>query len=251
MTATDLLDHTDHRPYPLPDRPWALSMHWYDLLFMHWPVPPDVLHDFIPDALSVDTFDGSAWLGVVPFEMSQVRPRGLPSVPWLSRFPELNLRTYVTDASGKAGVWFFSLDAHNPVAVRLARWSFSLPYFDADMTCEADGDAVRYRSRRTHRGVPGARFEGTYQPTGEVMVGERGGLEPFLTERYCLYSANHRGDVFRGDIHHRPWPLQPAEIDLAAHEMTEQIGLTLPDTKPLLHFSRKLEVVAWLPQKIT
>lgn len=251
MTATDLLDHTDHRPYPLPDRPWALSMHWYHLLFMHWPVPPEALRDFIPDALSVDTFDGSAWLGVVPFEMSQVRPRGLPSVPWLSRFPELNLRTYVTDASGKAGVWFFSLDAHNPVAVRLARWSFSLPYFDADMTCETDGDAVRYRSRRTHRGVPGARFEGTYQPTGEVRVGERGGLEPFLTERYCLYSANHRGDVFRGDIHHQPWPLQPAAIDLAANEMTEQIGLTLPDTKPLLHFSRKLEVVAWLPQKIT
>ncbi|MDZ7705240.1 MAG: DUF2071 domain-containing protein [Trueperaceae bacterium] len=250
MTATDLLEHTDHRPYPLPDRPWALSMHWYDLLFMHWPVPPDALRDFIPDALSVDTFEGEAWLGVVPFQMSQVRPRGLPSVPWLSRFPELNLRTYVKDADGKAGVWFFSLDAHNPVAVRLARWSFSLPYFDADMVCEADGDAVRYRSRRTHRGVPGARFEGTYQPTGAVLEHNEE-IEHFLTERYCLYSANRRGDVFRGDIHHQPWPLQPAEIDLTTNAMTEQIGVTLPDDEPLLHFSRKLEVVAWLPEKIT
>ncbi len=249
MAAHDLLSRTDHRPYPLPDRPWALSMHWYDLLFMHWPVPPDALRGFIPDALSVDTFGGEAWLGVVPFEMSQVRPRGVPSVPWLSRFPELNLRTYVKDADGKAGVWFFSLDAHNPVAVRLARWSFSLPYFDADMTCEADGDAVRYRSRRTHRGVPGASFEGTYQPTGAVLDRSEE-IEHFLTERYCLYSANRRGDVFRGDIHHEPWPLQSAEIDLTTNAMTEQIGITLPDDEPLLHFSRQLEVVAWLPQKI-
>ena len=250
MAAFSLLTHTKHRPYPPLSTPWALSMQWRDLLFMHWPVPADSLRLLIPEGLELDTFDGSAWLGVVPFDMRHVRPHFLPSVPWVSNFPELNLRTYVT-AQGRPGVWFFSLDAHNPVAVRLARATFNLPYFDADMTCKVTGESVYYQSRRTHKGAKAADFVGRYRPTGERA--ESTDLSRFLTERYCLYSANSKGQVRRGEIHHEMWPLQPAEVDLETSfsAMTTQVGVTLPDTPPLLHFSKRLDVLAWLPHKLT
>jgi uncharacterized protein YqjF (DUF2071 family) len=173
----------------------------------------------------------------------------LPSIPWLSNFPELNVRTYVT-AEGKPGIWFFSLDAHNPVAVRLARATFSLPYFDAEMSCQVSEEEVRYRSVRTHKGAPEARFVASYRPVDEPFNSRPGTLEYFLTERYCLYSADARRRIWRGDIHHRPWPLQPAEAEMEELEMTAQIGVTLPDTEPLLHFARRLDVVAWLPKRI-
>lgn len=248
MSTSSLLTRTDHRPYPLEQGPWALSMEWHDLLFMHWPVPAESLRSLIPEGLELDTFGGEAWLGVVPFDMRGVRPHLLPSVPWLSNFPELNLRTYVT-AQGRPGVWFFSLDAHNPVAVRLARATFSLPYFNADMSCKVKEETVHYRSVRTHKGVNPAKFVGQYRPTDHA---EPDDLTHFLTERYCLYSANSRGEVRRGEIHHEAWPLQSAEVDLETDygEMTQQIGVTLPDTPPLLHFSKRLDVLAWLPHKV-
>ena len=244
-----VLQSTGHRPYPLPEGPWVLGMSWRDLLFMHWPVEAGVLRPLVPPALSLDTFDGSAWLGLVPFSMTGVRPRLLPAVPALSDFPELNLRTYVT-AEGKPGIWFFSLDAHNPVAVRLARATFHLPYFDASMSCEASGGEVLYRSIRTHRGAAGAEFAARYGPSGEPFESGPGTLENFLTERYCLYAADKRGNVSRGDVHHHLWPLQPAEAEVEKIAMTEQIGVTLPRTDPLLHFSERLDVLAWLPRRI-
>jgi uncharacterized protein YqjF (DUF2071 family) len=127
-----MITETSHRPWELPRRPWMLAMRWHDLLFMHWPMLHVALRALIPPELALDTFDGTAWIGVVPFRMNGVRPRGLPALPWLSVFPELNLRTYVT-TGGKPGVWFFSLDAANPVVVRLARKLFYLPYYDAHM----------------------------------------------------------------------------------------------------------------------
>ena len=245
---TSPLDSTAHRPYPIPGGPWVLSMSWRDLLFMHWPVPEEALRPLIPISLQLDTFDGSAWLGVVPFRMTGVRPRFLPGVPWLSNFPELNLRTYVT-AGGKPGIWFFSLDAHNPVAVRIARATFKLPYFDAKMSCETSGDTIRYESTRTHRGAPEASFLGSYRPTGETFDSRTGTLENFLTERYCLY-AGDEDYISRGDIHHSMWPLQRAEVEVEKLVMMEQIGLKQPDTEPLLHYASRLDVVAWPPRRI-
>lgn len=244
-----LLEDTAHRAYPPPGGSWALSMRWHDLLFMHWPVPAEWLRPLIPSSLTLDTFDGSAWLAVVPFRMSGVRPRFLPQVPPLSNFPELNLRTYVS-AGGRPGIWFFSLDAHNPVAVRLARATFRLPYFDAEMSCQVSGDTVSYRSARTHRRAPGAEFSGRYKPVGEAIDSEPGSLERFLTERYCLYSADPQGRVRRGEIHHKLWPLQPAETEIETLDVTRQIGLELPATEPLLHYAKRLDVVAWLPRSI-
>ena len=185
----EILSRTGHRPYPVPPGSWALFMSWHDLLFMHWPIPEEALRSLIPPALHLDTFDGSAWLGITPFRMSGTRPRSLPSVPPLSNFPELNVRTYVT-AKDKPGIWFFSLDARNPIAVRLARATFSLPYFDAEMSCHLVGDEVRYRSVRKQRGAREARFAGRYRPVGGPFNSRPGTLEHFLTERYCLYSAS-------------------------------------------------------------
>jgi uncharacterized protein YqjF (DUF2071 family) len=187
--------------------------------------------------------------------MEDVRPRFLPAVPWLSSFPELNLRTYVTHQD-KPGIWFFSLDAHNPVSVRLARSTFGLPYFDAKMSCEVYDEELRYRSVRTHKDAPPARLAASYRPTDERFESRPGSLENFLTERYCLYSAgvsnraSGAGRVRRGDIHHRLWPLRGAEVDVKELEMTTQIGLALPDTEPTLHYARRLDVVAWPPRRL-
>lgn len=224
-------------------------MRWHDLLFMHWPVPPDALRPFIPPALALDTFDGIAWLGVVPFRMSGVHPRSVPALPWVSAFPELNLRTYVV-LDGKPGVWFFSLDAGNPLAVAAARQSFHLPYYRARMRCVADGDAVEYRSVRTHRGFPSGAFTARYRPTGAVYHSQPGALDGWLTERYCLYAANRRGMIWRGDIHHAPWPLQPAEAEVAHNSLAAPLGMALWQPTPLLHFARQLEVVAWRPERV-
>ncbi|HEX2741560.1 MAG TPA: DUF2071 domain-containing protein [Rubrobacter sp.] len=239
----------EHRPYPVHAGSWAMGMSWRNLLFMHWPVEEDALRPLVPPALSLDTFEGSAWLGVVPFRMTGVRPRFLPAVPRLSDFPEINLRTYVT-AEGRSGVWFFSLDAHNPLAVRVARATFHLPYFDAEMSCHASGDEVDYRSVRTHRDAPRAEFAARYRPVGDPFESGRGTIENFLTERYCLYSADRKGNVRRGEVHHQLWPLQPAEAEVHTLAMTQQIGVELPDTSPLLHFARRLDVLAWLPRRI-
>jgi uncharacterized protein YqjF (DUF2071 family) len=244
-----VLGEVGHRPYPVSAGPWAMGMTWLDLLFMHWPVDAEELRPLVPPSLGIDTFDGSAWLGVVPFQMTGVRPRYLPAVPGLSNFPEINLRTYVT-AEGRPGVWFFSLDAHSRPAVRLARTTFHLPYFDAEMSCDAAGDAVHYRSVRTHRGAPQAEFEARYRPAGGPFESGRDTIEYFLTERYCLYSADNKGVVRRGEVHHRMWPLQPAEVEVQSLAMTRQIGLKLPEADPILHFSRRLDVLAWLPRRV-
>jgi hypothetical protein len=226
-----------------------MAMEWHDLLFMHWPVRPELLRPRIPPALELETWEGYAWLGVVPFMMRGVRPRRSPNLGGLSAFPELNVRTYVRHRDAP-GVWFFSLDAASPLAVRGARYVFHLPYMDARMSCGREGDAVRYSSLRTHRGAPSAALRARYRPTGPAYASAPGGIEHWLTERYCLYAANRRGDIWRGDVHHAPWPLQPAELDMELSRMADQLRLLLPPAPPLLHFARRLNVVAWAPARV-
>lgn len=230
-----------------------MRMTWEDLLFAHWPVAAAALRSLVPPPLELDLFDGSAWLGIVPFRMSGVRLRGLPAIPGASQFAEINVRTYVT-AQGKPGVWFFSLDAASRIAVRAARAWFHLPYFDARMESRRIGEEVAYSSRRTHRGAPPAEFAARYQPTGQIRRSAPNSLEYFLTERYCLYAVasgeaqNQR--LWRGEIHHSPWPLQPAEAGITCQAMTAPLGLRLTNQPPLLHFACRLDVLAWSPQAL-
>ena len=240
-----LTETASHRPWPLPRGPWVMTMSWIDLLFAHWRVDPDAIRRALPEGLELDRFDGEAWLGVVPFRMANVRPRGVPWLPWVSAFAELNVRTYVRGRDGKAGVWFFSLDAANPVAVSVARSFFYLPYYHARMRCEAVGEWVDYGSERTDRGFPSGDFVGRYRPSGPTAWAEPGTLVHWLTERYCLYSADSRGRVFRGDIHHVPWPLQPAEVELTTNTVAEAHGFELTGKPELGHFVPRLDVVGW------
>jgi uncharacterized protein YqjF (DUF2071 family) len=217
---------------------------WHDLLFAHWPVLVDRLRPLIPAELQIDTYEGQAWIGVVPFRMSGVRPRYLPAIPWLSAFPELNVRTYVV-ANDKPGVWFFSLEAANPIAVTIARRWFLLPYFHARMSCRAKDGGVAYSSQRIHRAAPPAAFSAHYRPASEVFQSKKGSLEYWLTERYCLYAIDAQQCLYRGEIDHPLWSLQLADATIRENTMTASLGLRLPEVKPLLHFSRRQAVVVW------
>jgi uncharacterized protein len=236
-----------------------MSQTWHDLLFAHWPISAERLRPLIPAPLEIDKFQSQAWIGVVPFRMSGVRLRGIPAVPMLSAFPELNVRTYVTHC-GKPGVWFFSLDAANAIAVSIARAWFHLPYFNARMRCENRAGWIEYSSERTHRGAAKATLRMRYRPTGEIFQARSSTLEHFLTERYCLYAADSKGQISRGEIQHAPWPLQPAQAEFHQNTMIEamECGASAPlstsdprhPNEPLLHFSLRQDVVVWHPKSI-
>jgi uncharacterized protein len=244
MKPNEILRQTAHRPWPLLKGPWVMRQTWDRLLFAHWPVAYETLRPLIPASLELDCYDGETWLGVVPFLMSNVRPRALPAVPWLSAFPELNVRTYVT-VGGKAGVYFFSLDAGNPLAVEIARRWFHLPYFRARFAVSQAGERTSYHSTRAHSGAPSAGLDVSYRPIGPVYTSAPGSLDAFLTERYCLYTTDERGRRLRGEIHHQEWPLQPAEAEFRRNTMALAAGLALPDIPPLLHYAHHLETLTW------
>ncbi len=244
-----ILQQTAHRPWPLPAGPWTMTQAWHDLLFAHWRVDPVALRKLVPKQLEIDTFDGSAWVGVVPFRMSGVRMRGLPPVPGAAAFPELNVRTYVR-FGGKAGVWFFSLDATSSLAVFAARRFYHLPYFRAKMSCATQGDEVNYSSVRSHRGAPPAEFVARYGPVQSVELAVPGSLEHWLTERYCLFTFDSRGHMLRGEIHHEPWPLQRAEAHIDRCTMTTASGLPSQSDDAHLLFARKLVVLLWPFQRV-
>ncbi|WP_409343254.1 YqjF family protein [Paenibacillus sp. MBLB4367] len=240
------IGQTGHRPWPLPGRPWVMKQTWRDLLFAHWPLPPASLQPLLPNGLELDLRDGQAWISVVPFHMTGIRLRWLPPLPGTSRFIELNVRTYVK-AGGKAGVYFFSLDANHRLAVKAARAVYHLPYRFADMNIVREGESFRYGSvrREPHPSNGGASFEGAYRPVSEPYEAERGSLEHWLTERYCLFSADPHGGLHIGHIHHLPWMLQRAEADIRRNTMTEPLGVGLPGAPALLTYTARLDVLVW------
>lgn len=249
---------TDHRPWPIPDRPWAWRQSWLSLLFAHWPVPAAMLRRLVPPPLTVQEFDGTSWIGVVPFRMEGVARRPLPGLPWISAFPEINLRLYV-EHDGRPGVWFLSLDAANPVAVWAARRWFFLPYFHAKMGCVEVGAAVRFHSERIGQTVDSegklpVRFVAEYVPVSEPYEAEPGTLEHWLTERYCLYAQSADGCLYRAEVHHHPWPLQRADAQIRINDLATpyQLPIEIFDSHPpLLHFAKRLDVVVWPLERVT
>jgi uncharacterized protein YqjF (DUF2071 family) len=236
----------EQRQWAPPARPWLIRQTWRDLLFAHWPVHPAVLRPLIPPQLELETFGGDAWVGVVPFELCNLTPRGAPSRLGLT-FPELNVRTYVT-RQDRPGVWFFSLDAASLIAVRGARTAYFLPYHWARMCIgELDG-WVTYESER--RGSVPARFFGRYRPTGPVFESAPDSLERWLSARFCLYAASSSGRLFRAEINHTPWLLQPAEAEITVNTMASVQGIDVTGS-PLLHFARRTDVVNWGLERVT
>jgi uncharacterized protein YqjF (DUF2071 family) len=222
---------------------------WRDLLFAHWPVAAARLRALVPAQLEIQERDGTSWVGVVPFRMAGVSARLVPDVPGLSAFPELNLRLYV-EHEGKPGVWFISLDAANRAAVWAARRFFHLPYFNADMGVSREAGRVVYRSERRVRDGARVAFRGSFRPRSDVYAARPGSLEHFLTERYCLYARTQAGAIVRADIHHAPWPLQAAEAEIVENTIGDAQGIALPGPPALLHFSRRIDVVNWLPETV-
>jgi uncharacterized protein YqjF (DUF2071 family) len=240
---TDLATDARHRPWPPPDTPWIMTQSWHDLLFAHWPVSVRELRERVPAGLELDLFDNQAWLGIVPFRLTNVAPRLSPNVPFVSSFNELNVRTYVT-RDGMPGIYFFSLDADSQFAVSVARTMFHLPYYPARIAVSANSNGMQYTSRRTSGGAR-AELDIAYRPTGPVFEASRGTLEYFLTERYCLYTLDDEFKAYRLEINHRPWPLQIAEAEIAVNTMADAASVRLPDVQPLLHFARRQDMVAW------
>ena len=217
---------------------------WRSLLFLHWAFPPEIVRALLPPGLELDTFDGKAYVGLVPFTMRGIRPRGLPAVPWLSNFHETNVRTYVHVEGSDPGVWFFSLDAANPVAVALAKTWFHLPYYHATMslTTEACSGTLTYASQRNRPSTQGSAIASVRCiPQGDSGPVEVNTLDHFLVERYFLY-AFARGYLFRGQVHHTPYPIQNADLLTFEETLLAATGLRRPETSPIVHFSHGVDV---------
>ena len=238
-----VLDAIDHRPWPLPQSRAVMVQTWHDLLFAHWPVPADVFKEKMPAGVELDTFGGQAWLGVIAFRLSDVRLNGIRAFPFVSHFPEVNVRTYVT-RDAKPGVFFLSLDADNPLGIALAKTWFRLNYYQAQIEMKACNSGIDFRSRRRQRGALGAQFEVTYRPCGPQFRARGGSLEAWLTERYCYYAEAH-SRLYRCEIHHPPWRLQMAQAEIRSNTMALSHGIELPATEPLLHYCRKMQALIW------
>ncbi|MGD7006783.1 YqjF family protein [Metabacillus sp. 84] len=210
---------------------WTMKQTWSNLLFVHWPVSAEWLQALLPDPLKADTYEGSAWIGLVPFKMEKIRFRGLPEVPLLSSLLELNVRTYVT-YNGKPGIYFFSLDASHPIGVWIARTFFHLPYFHSQMKAEFQPNEISFSSRRIHKGEPPAQLRLTYRP-GPVKT-QPEPLDLWLTERYCLYTVKNR-KIYRGDLKHAPWSLQNGTCEILSDTMTWDFGRSEQKTLHILY----------------
>lgn len=240
------LHHLSHRPWPLPDGAWRWQQSWQELAFLHFRAAPQPLARLLPTGVTLQQFDGSAWLGVVPFRMANVSPRGLHRFASWPEFPELNLRTYV-EVGGKPGVWFFSLDAASRLVVFGGRQFFNLPYFSAAMAQERRGEWVNFRS---YRHGAAASFVGRYRGTGPEFHAAPGAFEHWLTERYCLYASSRSGALSRVDVHHAPWPLQQAEVEIEETNLIFAAGLTALADKPICHYSRGVDVISFAPERL-
>lgn len=215
---------------------------WGKLLFMHWQMPLEALRPLIPERLAIDTFKGDAWISLTPFTIWDARPIFTPPLPWLSDFHELNVRTYV-HLDGVPGVWFFSLDANSLVAVMAARTFFRLPYHNASISLEQEGDTIIYASTREGGARPAA-LNATWTVGADLPAAEPGSLEFFLVERYCLYTSGNE-NLYRCRIFHQPWPLQQANLLTYQTSLFEADGLPTPVDEPLLQCGGPVHVEVW------
>ncbi len=228
-------------PTHRPQTSSIMRQRWAELLFLHWEADAAQLQSLLPPGLQLDTYEGKAYVGLVPFTMTGIRPTLLPPFPPLSNFHEINVRTYVHRQGRDPGVWFFSLDAANAIAVRLARAWYKLPYHFARMCLDISPERTHYTSERLWKPPLPADCDIAYTPTGTVTPAEPGTLDHFLCERYLLY-ASARGSLFRGQVYHAPYPLQTATLHTCRENLIAAAGITRPDAPPIVHFAREVRV---------
>lgn len=238
-----------------PDSPVLMHQNWHHLLFMHWEVPPAELQALLPHGLELDTFDGKAYVGLVPFTISGVRPSFVPPIPLISSFHEVNVRTYVHRGGKDPGVWFFSLDAASALAVTAARTMYKLPYFDASITFEVSDEplqTVEFHSRRTDpRGAMPANGRVVYKPAdGVVTHAPMNTLEFFLLERYILYAADDHHNLYKARVHHQPYPIQRAEVLELEETLVWAAGIRRGEEAPIRHYAKEVNVKVYALDRV-
>lgn len=259
VTSGSLLYSVEHRPWLPPNGHWLLSQSWNDVLLAHFAIEPAVLRKLVPDELTLELYDGAAWLTVSPFCASHVRPFGVPPMPALSFFSQINVRTYVT-MGGKSGLYYFSVDAASLSAVWFARVFFRMQYWHSSIQVsgatiqsrKSAETAIHFRAKRLHGPAAqqgAAELDVVYAPYGEMEKARAGSLDAFLTERYCVYSW-HRNKYYRTEVHHQPWGLQHVQVDFRANSIAEPLRLALPGEPALCHFSRSLKMLVWAPERV-
>jgi uncharacterized protein len=260
VTAGSLLYSVEHRPWLPPDSPWLFSQSWNDVLFLHFALEPSTLRRLVPEALTLELYDGVAWLTISCFSTSHLRPSGVPPLPRLSFFPQVMVRTCVT-IEDKPGHFYFSVDAASLSAVWLARVFFRMPYWHAKIQVggatiqqrnTVTGQTIHFRSSRLHGPAAHngpATFQVAYAPEGEADRARRSSLDEFLTERYCVYAWN-RGKLYRTEMHHQPWPLRRAGVEMQANSLADPLALVLPGIPDLCHFSRSHKLLTWAPESV-
>ncbi|WP_158301877.1 YqjF family protein [Paenibacillus mesophilus] len=241
------MDRTGHRPYPLPSGAWAGFQSWRHLLFLHWPIEGAIIRPHIPAGLELDTYDGQAWITVVPLRIRDARARWLPPVPGFRSVDELNVRTYVQNRYGKKGIFFLKIGASKLWVVAGARTIYKLPYSLAHISMKGEADVfqtdVTWEKNRHARSAP-EQFHCRYWPKSDKFQPKTGSLDYWLTERYCLFTKV-KGDVKIGEIHHRPWLLQPVDVEVSANTILSDRGISLTGMPAIAAYSRRQDAILW------
>ncbi|PWA07930.1 DUF2071 domain-containing protein [Pueribacillus theae] len=233
----------EQRPFPLPSFPWVMTQEWEHLLMIHWPVTASLLKKQIPEQLELDTFEKTAWISYVLFQVNDAKIRSLPKIPYLHSFIELNVRTYVT-YKGKPGVYFFSLDANKRPIVFAAKIGALLPYRFADIAFHQENSGFCFKTKRKHSDRLKDNFESYYRSTSDPFFPSPHSLDYWLLERYCFWTTKGKW-VFRGDIHHDKWKVTTAKAKIVENTMASFLPRSSFQTKPLLHYTSNKKVFAW------
>jgi uncharacterized protein len=231
-----------HRLWSLPPLPWLMKQNWNDLLFAHYPIKLDLLRKLVPDMLPLDSYNGMGWIGIVSFQMTGVRLRGLPPIPGTNTFPQVNVRTYI-NLDGKPGVYFLSLDATNRLVASVARKFLNLPYYYADIKIKHNVSGFVINSKKRSDNQAG--LVCSYRAISETYYAPKGTFDEWMAERYCFYTLNKKGLPLRCDILHQPWLLQHAEAEMSHNTLLTKQGIQVEKEWPVFHFSKGLEVRAW------
>ena len=229
----------------------AWRQQWLEFVALHWAYPPQAIQALLPPELVVETFDGQAWVSLTPLLMNDVAPIGLPSLPWISRFPEINLRTYVRGPDGDEGLWFFSLEAARLPFVLAARAMYGTPYVWASMSFEQPEEQVRrYQSRRCWPGSTGAVIDLTVEVDGVIPEAELSERDVFLTSRWRAYSLHPVAGLLVADVAHPPWPLHRARLVQLEETVLAAAGIPPRTDPPLVHFSPGVDIRLGLPRPL-
>ncbi|MFD0770574.1 YqjF family protein [Bacillus sp. CGMCC 1.60114] len=245
----NLLNDIIHRPFPISSKKWIMRQTWRNVFFLHWPIRPEALRPHIPAPLQMDTFDHYAWLGIVAFVMGGIYPRNFPFISITPRFSEVNVRTYV-QYDGKPGVYFLSLDVQNWASYTIAKRWYRLPYYPAQISFQNEDKTIHCQSIRKGKINTQIAFNGSFIPSPEVNFANTGTIDHWLTERYCLYSADKRGNIYCGEIHHSPWPLQKIETEIGMNTLFSPFHSGLSKEKPISHFSKGIDSLIWNIKRI-